>query len=199
MPSYQEQIAQWRQQRQQQEANERIQEIQREYRQAQYERDQAISQNDMVEAEYHDQCCQNLEQEYARYAPPQQPQVPRGLMNWANLNPRFFERHGAQAVNAIDKTLGYMMRPRNSKTNRPDSTGMGMTRDQIFAKDGLFTKNGQEVLETLLQMHGPEHLNVSFDPQETGLSWQEAAKDSGLSQKDYLNCYNTLKRQGRIS
>jgi hypothetical protein len=121
------------------------------------------------------------------------------LTRWAQRNPRFFERYGLQASAAVDGALQYMMRPKNPVTNRPDSTGMGMSRDKIFTKEGFFTPQGREVLESLLQMHGPAYFGVSYDPAEKSLSWQDAAKSANLGQKDYISAYNDLKRQGRVS
>ena len=92
-----------------------------------------------------------------------------------------------------------MMRPKNPTTNRPDSTGMGWSRDKVFQKDGHFTTQAVETLESLLQMHGPAYYGVTYDPEEKGLHWQDAAKASGLSQQSYINAYNQLKRDGRVS
>jgi hypothetical protein len=197
--TYAEQIAEWRTQRQQRDAEYRVDQIRSEYAQAQRERDQAIAENDMGTAECRDYDCQLLEEEYREIVPPQQPQLPQGLTRWAQRNPRFFERFGLQASAAVDGVLGYMMRPKNPATNRPDATGMGMSRDKIFTSDGFFTPQGREVLESLLQMHGPSYYGVSYDPGEKSLTWQGAAKASGLSEQSYTNAYNQLKRQGRVS
>jgi hypothetical protein len=197
--TYGEQIAEWRTQRQQQQAAERVHEIRSQYAQVQRERDRAIAENDMETAEWRDYDCQQLEEEYKQYTPQQPPQLPQGLTRWAQRNPRFFERYGLQASAAIDGALAYMMRPKNPQTNRPDATGMGMSRDKIFTSDGFFTPQGREVLESLLQMHGPSYYGVSYDPGEKSLTWQDAAKNSNLSQKDYISAYNELKRQGRVS
>jgi hypothetical protein len=196
--TYVEQIAEWRNQRQQQQVADRVQQIRSEYAQVQRERDQAISENDMERAEWADQDCQQLEQEYRQYTP-QQPQIPQGVTRWAARNPRFFERYGEQASAAVIGALQYMMRPKNLVTNRPDSTGMGMSRDKVFDKDGFFTPQGRDVMESLLQMHGPAYFGVSYNPEEKTLSWDQAAKASNLSQKDYMSAYNDLKRQGRVS
>src|SRR5262245_57811606 len=76
MATYQEEIAQWRAARQQQQINDRLQQIQTEYREVQRERDQAIADNDMETAECRDYDCQQLEQEWAQYNPPQQQEHP---------------------------------------------------------------------------------------------------------------------------
>ena len=72
MATYAEQIAQWRQQRAQQQVADRVNQIRQEHTQVIRERDQAIADNDMETAELRDMDCQQLEQEFAQYNPPQQ-------------------------------------------------------------------------------------------------------------------------------
>src|SRR5262249_57648310 len=79
--SYQEQMAQWRVQREQQKIADRCNQIRTEHAQAARERDQAIAENDLETAEFRDTDCQQLEQEWAHYNPPQQ-QVHTQWMNW---------------------------------------------------------------------------------------------------------------------
>jgi hypothetical protein len=196
--TYAEQLADWRVQRQQRDVEYRVDQIRQEHSQIARERDIAIAENDLETAELRDYDCQQLEQEY-RQMVPQQPQIPQGILKWAQRNPRFFERHGLQASAAVDGALQYMMRPKNPVTNRPDSTGMGWSRDKVFQKDGHFTPQAVEALETLLQMHGPAYFGVTYDPEEKGLHWVEAAKASGLDHRTYTACYNEMKKQGRIS
>src|SRR5215475_14360326 len=132
MATYQEQIAQWRAQRAQQQINDRLEQIRSEYREVQRERDQAIADNDLETAELRDQDCQQLEQEWHHYDPPQ-PQVPPVWQNWIRRNPN---------------------------SNDPRYTGMGMTPQQIFTKQGL------DKLDDLLETHGSQLWGARFDKNE---------------------------------
>src|SRR5262249_52987874 len=116
--SYQEQIAQWRVQREQQKIADRCNQIRQEHAEAARERDTAIANNDLETAEFRDSDCQQLEQEWAHYNPPQQ-QVHPQWMNWLRRNSTFIEREGDRAVAAVTGALGYMQRPRNPNSNDP--------------------------------------------------------------------------------
>src|SRR5262249_13884782 len=144
MATYAEQIAQWRQQRAQAQVADRCNQIRQEYAQVQRERDQAITENDLETAELRDQDCQQLEDEWRQYNPPQQ-QVHPQWAEWMRRNASFIEREGQRGVKAVTDALGYMQRTRNPNSNDPRYTGMGMTPQQIFTKQGL------DKLEDLLE------------------------------------------------
>src|SRR6516165_10625022 len=98
MATYQEEIAQWRQQRAQQQIADRCNQIRQEHAQAARERDQLIAENDMDAAELRDDECKQLEQEWAHYNPPRQ-QVHPQWQTWINRNAAFIEREGQRGVN----------------------------------------------------------------------------------------------------
>jgi hypothetical protein len=110
MPSYAEELAAWRAQRRQAEIADRAQEIQREHAQYARERDEAITRNDLEEAAYCDNSCENLEQEYRKIVPPQRPQMPLPAQEWILQNKPFFDRHGAQANAAVQARCGSPLR-----------------------------------------------------------------------------------------
>src|SRR5262245_2326570 len=135
--SYAEDIARWRVQRAQQQIANRCEQIESEYREVQRERDQAIAENDLDTAELRDMDCQQLEQEYAQYRPPQQ-QVPQAWANWVKQNQHnLAERFPGQAPAAVEGAISYMMRPRRRDTTDPRYTGMGMTAQQVMSPQGL--------------------------------------------------------------
>src|SRR5215468_1348333 len=191
--SYQEEIAGWRQQRRQAEAQARVNELRQEHTQAIRERDQAIADNDLELAASADDQCQYLENEYRQLVGPQQPQVHPQWANWMKQHSAFIEREGQRGVQAVTDALGYMQRPRNPNSNDPRYTGMGMTPQQIFTPQGL------DKLEDLLELHGSQFYGVRFDKNEKELDATEAAKVSGLPAKTYNQAAQEIGRQGRYS
>src|SRR5262249_32963224 len=155
-----EEIAAWRAQRRQQEANNRLQELRQEHAQSVRERDTAIANNDMELAADADNQCQYLENEYAQIVGPQQPQMNPQWAYWMRRNANFIEREGERGVKAVTDALAYMQRPRNPNSNDPRYTGMGMTPQQIFTKQGL------DRLEDLLETHGAQFYGVRYDKNE---------------------------------
>src|SRR5262249_14304114 len=193
MASYQEQIAQWRVQREQQKVADRCNQIRQEYAQVQRERDQAIANNDLETAEFRDEDCKQLEDEWSQYNPPQQ-QVHPLWQNWIREHSAFIEREGDRGVAAVTGALAYMQRPRNERSgsNDPRYRGMGMRPEQIFTPQGL------DKLEDLLELHGQQFFNVRFDKSERGLNANQARDISGVDTKTYNAAYHALKREGRI-
>jgi len=193
MATYQEEIANWRAQRRQQEANNRLQELRQEHAQQVRERDTAIANNDLESAALADDQAQYLENEYAQIVGPQQQQVPPQWQEWMRRNANFIEREGQRGVNAVTGALAYMQRPRNPNSNDPRYSGMGMTPQQIFTKQGL------DKLEDLLEIHGSQFYGVRFDKNEKTLTPNGAAKMSGLSAKEYNHSAQQIGNQGRYS
>ena len=70
--AYNDELYQWRVQRKQQQIANRCEQIRQEHAQASRERDELIAQNNLEEAELRDDDCQQLEQEWNHYNPPQQ-------------------------------------------------------------------------------------------------------------------------------
>src|SRR5262249_2409261 len=189
---YQDDIYAWRQQRQQQQIADRLQQIQTEYRQIQRERDEAIADNDMETAECRDADCQQLEQEWAHYNPPQQQRNPQ-WENWLRRNSTFIEREGQRGVQAVTEALRYMQRPRNPNSNDPRYTGMGMTPQQVFSPQGF------DKLESLLEIHGQQFYGVKFDKNEQPLTANEAAKMSGQTPENYNRASQRMGSDQRFS
>jgi hypothetical protein len=174
MPTYQEEIAAWRAQRQKQQINNRLEEIKTEYRNIQCERDEAIANNDMETAEWRDADCQQLEQEYAQYRPPQPQYHPKDL-NLIQRNANYFQRHpqrGAQAAHYVSN----LVRRIGIGPNHPDYEDM--------------MKRGME-------FYG-ERFNAPYDRNNEPLTPNEARDISGVSTETYNRAYQELKRQGRL-
>jgi hypothetical protein len=191
MSSYQEQIAQWRVQRAQQQIADRCQQIRSEYSQVQRERDEAIASNDLDTAELRDMDCQQLEEEWRRYNPPQQTIDPR-LVRFAQRNSQFLEKYGARAYQALDEAHKYMMRPRRSDTNNPAYTGMGWNPRAVFTPQ-YFDK-----LKSLLELHGEQFLGVRYNRDEEALTANEAARISGLSPQRYNQAARAVAAHGKF-
>ena len=189
--AYNDELYQWRVQRKQQQIANRCEQICQEHAQASRERDELIAQNNLEEAELRDDDCQQLEQEWATYNPPQQ-QVHPEWQNWIRRNSSFIEREGQRGVQAVTEALGYMQRRRNPNSNDPRYSGMGMTPQQIFTKQGL------DRLEDLLETHGSQFYGVKFDKNEQALTPNEARDASGLDTKSYNAAYYQLRAQGRV-
>src|SRR5215472_4341984 len=194
--SYQQEIAQWRMQRRQQEAQSRLNELRQEHAEQIKERDIAIANNDLELAASADDQAQYLENEYRTLVGPQQPQIHPAWQVWMQRNASFIEREGERGVQAVTEALGYMQRARNPNSNDPRYTGMGMTPQQIFTPQGL------EKLEDLLETHGSQFYGVKFDKNEQPLTMHGAAKASNLDQRTYnsfADAYQKAKAAGRVS
>jgi hypothetical protein len=192
MASYAEELAQWRAQRKQQEISNRVQQIQQEHAQAARERDIAINNNDMETAEWRDADCEQLEQEYAAYVPPQRPQLDPRLVQFAKQNAGFLQKYGQRAYQALDEAHNYMMRPRTGNPN-PAYTGMGWNPQHVYTP-AYFNR-----MKELLEMHGEKLLGVKYDSNEEMLTPNEAAKISGLTPQQYNHAAGVIGRQGRFS
>jgi hypothetical protein len=192
MATYQEELARWRMERRQAEVADRVEQIRDEYTQASRERDTALANGDTEEAEFRDKDCQQLEEEFAQYVPPQQPQVHPQWANWIRRNSTFIEREGQRGVNAVQDALAYMQRPRTSSAD-PRYTGMGLRPEQIFTPQGL------NKLETLLETHGQTLFGVKYDANEKALTPTTAARISGVSADTYNAASRQLAVAGRFT
>jgi hypothetical protein len=174
MASYQEEIAQWRAQRAQQQIADRLDQIRAEYREVQRERDAAISDNDMETAELRDQDCQQLEQEYAQYCPPQPQYHPKDI-NLIQRNANYFQRHpqrGAQAAHYV--------------SNLVRRIGIGPNHPEY-----------EDMMRRGMEFYG-ERFNAPYDRNSEALTANEARDISGVDTKTYNAAYQELKRQGRV-
>src|SRR5215471_4397530 len=182
---YQDDLYRWRVQRRQAEAQSRVNDLRQEHAEAVRERDTAVANNDLETAAGADDQCQYLENEYRQLLGPQRPQVHPEWTKFLQRNSQFIEREGQRGVQAVTDALAYMQRARNPNSNDPRYSGMGMRPDQVFTKQGL------DKLEDLLELHGPQFYGVRYDKNEKTLTPNQAAKMSGLN----ANQYNQASRE----
>jgi hypothetical protein len=175
MASYQEEIAAWRVQRQQQEISNRLEQIKTEYAEAQRERDRAIADNDMETAECRDYDCQQMEQEWNQYVPPQPQYHPKDVKLMQVNNPYFrrYGQKGAQAAYAVNNHITQRM---GVSPDHPNYEALMKSSMELYAKD----------------------FGAPYDPNSELLTADEAAKISGLNPQTYNQAYAQLKRQGRV-
>jgi len=174
---YAEDLAQWRAQRRQAEQVDRLQQIQQEHAQAARERDQAINNNEMEEAAYQDNVCEDLEKEYSQIAGPPQPQIDPRTVEYLRRHTPFIQRHGMQtAMQAFSAAHEHAVRAGHV----PNTQGYFKFMDDF---GDLYAKGA----------------GLRFDSSEKLLGRNEAAKISGLDQKTYDAAYAQLKKQGRVS
>jgi hypothetical protein len=182
MANYMEQIAAWRQQRAQRQVAERVNQIAAEYRDAVRERDQAIANNDAETAEWRDADCQQLEQEYVTYCPPQPPPVDPRLARFEQRNTDYLNKlrarvgpqRAGQFLNSVDRHLLRMGIQRNS----PD-----------------YFRRGRDMLE----LYSAPTTGVPYNSGDQALTANEAAKISGLTAEQYNHASRTMAAQGRFS
>jgi hypothetical protein len=174
MATYQEELAQWRQQRKQAEVADRAQQIREEHAQYARYRDTAIANNDLAEAEYNDNACESLEQEYAQIVP-QQPQHDPRQVQYVRRRAPFVQKYGQRPMQNFDLCHKYLL----SRGWQPN------------------TKEYFRGMDTLMEMYGKAY-GTPFDPNQKMLNAREAAKISGLDEKSYAAAYQQLKQQGRV-
>jgi hypothetical protein len=191
--SYQQEIANWRQQRRQAEAQNRVNELRQEHTQAIRERDHAIASNDLELAASADDQCQYLEQEYAQLVGPQRPQVDPRMAEFVRRRTPFVERHGQAAYQAMDMAHRYATGPRNPNPTpqavAAGNHGMGLTPG---------TQAYFDAMDSLLTMYSKD-LGLHYDPEEKLLDANQAAKISGLSPQSYNHAAQQIGAQGRYS
>ena len=191
MATYAEELAQWRQERAKAQIADRCNQIRQEYAEASRERDQAIAQNDLETAEFRDSDCQQLEQEWRQYNPPQSQVDPR-LAEFARRNATFLQRYGQKAYAVLDQAHQYLLRPRNPNSTDPRYTGMG------FRPEHVYTPQYFRALKDLLEINGEQLFGVRYDRAEQALTANQAAKISGLSPQHYNHAVRAMHAQGRL-
>jgi hypothetical protein len=189
MASYMEDVARWRLERKQAQIADRVNQLADEYRQAVRERDQAIANGDTETASFADDDCERLESEYLHYVPPRQPQMDPAAAQWLRRNKTFFDKYGANADAAVQAAHAYVTRPRVPNETNPARTGCGLRPN---------TPAYFRALESVLEMHGKDYCGTNYDPNEKQLTWQTAAKISGMDENSYAAAYHRLKRDGRV-
>ena len=177
--SYQQEIAQWRQQRRQDEAQARVNELRQEHAQAIRERDHAIAANDLVEAAAADDQAQYLENEYRTLVGPQRPQADPRMVEFVRRRQPFVDRHGQQAYAAFDMAHRYATAPHDPNAN-PATVAAG--RSGMGLKAG--TQQYFDAMDSLLTMYAKDY-GLHYDPEEKLLDANTAAKISGIPAKTY--------------
>jgi hypothetical protein len=175
-PSYQEQIAQWRQQRAHEQIASRVEEIKTEYQEAVTERDKLVAEGQIDEAAYWDDTVQRLDCEYQQYVPPPQPQAHPKVVGLARRNAPYFRKYGQSGIAAADWS--------HNKT-----LAAGITPDS--------PKYG-EMVRSFMEMYAKD-FGAPYDPNSQLLTANEAAKISGLSPDAYNRASQTLAAQGRFT
>ena len=182
MATYQEQIAQWRQQRAQAQIVDRCNQIRQEYAQVQRERDQAIAENNLEEAAWRDDDCKQLEEEWRTYNPPQPPPADPRLVEFGQRNKDYIDRvrarvgpeRTAQFLNWLDQRLVNMGLQRNSPA---------------------YFERGRDMLE----LDSARVTGVPYDPNSQALTAGEVAEFSGLSPQQYNNASAQVNAAGKFS
>jgi hypothetical protein len=172
---YLDDIAAMRAERQGRELYEQLQQIQRDHAENLRMRDEAQGQGDRESWDFYDREAEQLEQQYARIAPPQQFQIPQSVTEFVQEHAPFFERYGAPAYQALDVAAGYAMRPFNPASRNLATTGVGMSPDSPDFKD---------TLTSLFELYAGE-FGLHFDKNEKVLTPEEASDLSGVSRKEY--------------
>jgi hypothetical protein len=175
-PTYQEQIAVWRQQRSQEQVAARVEEIKAEYTEAVTERDRHVAEGDLETAGYYDDTVQRLDCEYQQYVPPPRPQAHPRVLGLAQRNMPFFRKFGPNGFAMADKAHNYVV---NNMRISPDNPKYG---DAVLSYMELYAKD-----------HG-----MPYDRKDQELTPNQAAKISGLSPQQYNNAARQLAAQGRF-
>src|SRR5262245_58045821 len=128
---------------------------------------------------YYDAEVQRCEQDIAARTPPQPPQMDPKAAQWLANNKAFFDRHGPQAVAAVQGAHAWLTRSGNAgwKVNSPE----------YF-----------RAIESLLETSGPLYYNVTYDPKETALTANQVCRMTGIDAKTYNQAYAELKADGRV-
>jgi hypothetical protein len=177
-PTYQEQIAQWRQQRAQESIATRVEEIKNEYREAVTERDKLVAEGEIDAAAYWDDSVQRLDAEFQSMLPPQPPQAHPKVVRLARRNASYFQKYGQRAAQMADQAHNYV-------------TGkMGISPDSPKYEDAVLT---------FMELYGASHAGTPYDRSEQALTPNQAAKISGLNPDQYNNASRTLAGQGRFT
>ena len=169
---YQE-LARIRHERTQREVQQRIQDIQRDHADVVQQRDASTDDDSW---HYWDRQAAELESNYLQLQPPEQPQVDPRLRDFVERNKSFFDKHGARAYQAADAAHGYLTRARDPHATNPANSGMGL---DVSSPEYI------DRMRDLLSMYGEQYFGVKFDPGSELPTSEEAARFTGLSNKEW--------------
>jgi hypothetical protein len=184
MANYQEQVAQMRRERKQAEAADQYEQARQQYNEAVENRENASLQfmddPDSARADwnYYDQQVEEAERALAPYMRPPPPD-PRAVQ-WDAQNQTY--------ITKVQRNIG------------PQRTVQGMAHVDAVATRHFprHTPGYNKFVEDYLEMYSEGATGVKFDPKEKTPTWQDAAKASGVSEREYADAYHRLRAQGRI-
>jgi hypothetical protein len=181
--SYQEDVARMRMERKQAEAADHYETLRQQYNNALENRENAALQilgndGDMSEWNYWDSEMEDAEQQLRPYMRPPPPD-PRATQ-W-----------DAQNANYLNKVVARV---------GPQYAQQGIAHvDAIAARHHQrFSPGYNKFFEDYLEMYSEGATGVKYDPKDKTPNWQDAAKASGLSDREYAAAYNQLRAQGRV-
>jgi hypothetical protein len=183
-------LAHMRAERQRHEMQQHVTDMQRDYAEQQQLRDEAYARGDADSFHFYDRQCEQLERDYLATVPPEQPQIDPRMKDFVERNKSFFDRNGARAYQAADAAHQYITRARDPQATNPAHTGMGLDASSPEYFDRM---------RDLLSMYGESYFGVTFDPGSELPTSEEAAKISGLSNKEWNRSLQEMIDQGRMS
>jgi hypothetical protein len=183
-------LAHMRAERQHREVAQRIEDIRRDYAETVQQRDMFNPNTERESWDYYDRQAQELESDFMQLAPPEQPQGDPRMKDFVERNKSFFDRNGARAYQAADAAHQYITRQRDPHATNPQHTGMGLD----VSSPEYFDR-----MRDLLQMYGKDFFGIDFDQTAELPTSEEAAKISGLSNKEWNRSLQEMIDQGRMS
>ena len=142
-------------------------------------------------AEWHawDREVQQLERDFQAHMPIQQQIDPQGYARaFLARRQTYIDKYGQAAVNAIAEADKYCTTPRNPRNLKQH--GLGLQR---------YTPTYYRRMDDLLDMYAGQLFNAPYSSDsDKALTPDEAAKASGLSNRDYNRSVRALQAQGRL-
>ena len=142
----------------------------------------------METATCRDNDCVYFEREYADLAPPQQRDDPHKREFMHLLTP-WMEKNPQRATELLGLAHNRVTQARVRFPTPANPGGMGIREN---------TRQYWEAMRSNLELYAKD-FGMPFDRAQELPHWKEAARASGLSEKDYGNAWREMKRQGRIS
>ena len=158
----------------------------------QTKRDEAAARGDWQEFELRDNDCIMHEQQWAALNPPRPPQMDPRAVEWLRRRSAFRERHGQAADAAIQMAHNYAVAPRD-----PNATAQSIGAGKSGMGLQVNTPAYFDAIHSLLSLYARDY-GLNYDPEELGLTPNEAAKASGLSANQYNAGLRAVSAQGRL-
>lgn len=183
-------LAAMRHERAQREVAQRVEDIRRDYADTVQQRDQYDPNHDRESWDYYDRQAQELESNFMQLVPPEPPQPDPRMRDFVERNKSFFDKHGARAYQAADAAHQYITRPRDPTATNPLHTGMGLDASSPEYFDRM---------KDLLSMYSKDFFGLDFDPGSELPTSEEAARISGLSNKEWNRGLQKAIDEGKMS